>query len=113
MSLRGDICWADLGVPRGSAPGYRRPVVVISADRFNASLIRTVTVAAVTSNVRLAGAPGNLLVESGASGLDRDSVVNVSALFTLDEDDVEQPAGRLSRAQQRLLDDGLRLALSL
>ena len=71
------------------------------------------TVAAITSNVRLAGAPGNLLMESGISGLDRDSVVDVSTLFTLDEDDLGQPAGRLTRAQQRSLDDGLRLAQGL
>lgn len=111
--LRGDVRWADLGEPRGSAPGYRRPVLIVSADRFNVSAIRTVTVAVVTSNVAVASAPGNVLLEAGSTGLDRDSVVNVSALYTLDKEDMDLPAGHLSLTQWRTVDRGLRLALGL
>jgi mRNA interferase MazF len=113
VTLRGDICWADLGESRGSAPGYRRPVLIVSGDRFNASMIHTLTAAVLTSNTRLARAPGNVLLEAGTAGLDRHSVVNVSALYTLDEDEVEEPAGRLTTRQQRDVDRGLRLALGL
>jgi mRNA interferase MazF len=111
--LRGAVSWADLGEPRGVAPGYRRPMLVVSADRFNLSAIRTVTVAVLTSNVRLASAPGNVLLDAGTAGLDRDSVVNVSALFTLDAGDLEEPTGRVTTAQLRAVDRGLRLALAL
>lgn len=113
MTLRGDVCWVDLGKPRGSAPGYRRPVLIVSADRFNASRIHTVTVAALTSNLRLADAPGNVLLEAGTAELDRDSVVNVSAVLTLDRDALEPRAGQLTTAQLRSVDRGLRLALGL
>ncbi len=113
VRLRGEVCWADLGTPRGSAPGYRRPVLVISSDRFNRSRIQTVTIAVLTSNTRLAKAPGNVLLEAGAAGLDRASVVNVSALLTLDELSVEEPTGHLTTPQLRAVDRGLRLALGL
>lgn len=113
MTLRGDVCWADLGKPRGSAPGYRRPVLVVSSDRFNASSIQTVTVAAMTSNQRLSTAPGNVLLDANDTGLDRDSVVNVSAVLTLDRGALEHRTGRLTTAQLRSVDRGLRLALAL
>ncbi len=88
-------------------------MLVVSGDSFNRSRIRTVTVAVITSNIRLAQAPGNVLLEAQEAGLDRDSVVNVSALFTLDEQDVEQPAGHLVTMRLRAVDRGLRLALGL
>ncbi len=110
---RGDLFWADLGQPRGSAPGFRRPVLVVSGDRFNASAIRTVTVAVLTTNLRLAESPGNILIEAGGTGPTRESVVNVSALTTVDRDTLEAPAGRLSTSQLRAVDRGLRLALGL
>lgn len=114
MSLRrGEIYWADLGEPRGSAPGYRRPVLVVSSDRFNASRIRTLTVAALTSNTRLAQAPGNVLLPAEDACLDRDSVVNVTAVLTVDRDVLEDCAGRVTSEQLRSVDRGLRLALAL
>jgi mRNA interferase MazF len=110
---RGDVCWADLGDPRGSAPGYRRPVVVVSSDRFNRSRIRTVIVAAVTTSPRAAAAPGNVVLEAGAAGLDRDCSVNLSALLTLDRATLDEPVGALDAALRRRLDDGLGLVLGL
>lgn len=78
MIRRGEIWWASLGVPEGSEPGYRQPVVVMQTDEFNQTPIHTVVVVSITSNLRLAGAPGNVLCASQETGLPRESVVNVS-----------------------------------
>jgi mRNA interferase MazF len=93
---RGEIWWADLPEPRRSEPGFRRPVVVIQADAFNRSSIQTVIVAAITSNLELAEAPGNVLLPTRSSGLSRDSVVNVSQILTLDRSYLIEHAGTLS-----------------
>lgn len=110
---RGELWWTDFGEPRGSEPGYRRPAVVVSSDRFNRSRLRTVIVAAVTSNLRLADAPGNVTLEPDATGLDRASVINVTHLLTVDRDVLESRIGALPATSLRSLDSGLRLALRL
>lgn len=107
------MCWIDLGEPRRSAPGYRRPVLVVSSDRFNRSRIRTVIVAAVTTSARAVAAPGNVPLRAGTAGLDRDCAVDVSQLLTVDRDDLEEPVGMLDARTIRRVDDGLRLVLSL
>jgi len=107
------VCWADLGEPRGSGPGYRRPVVVVSSDRFNRSRIRTVVVAAVTSSATAAAAPGNVALSAGSAGLDRDCAVNVSALLTLDKGLLDAPVGALDGLSMRRVDQGLRLVLAV
>lgn len=113
MIERGEIWWADVGSPSGSAPGHRRPVVVISADAFNASRIGTVVVAVLTSNTDRTAAPGNVMLPSEASGLQRDSVVNVSQITTLDRRTLTSRVGWLPFAWLDRVDDGLRLALDL
>lgn len=113
MVKRGELWWVDFGEPMGSAPGYRRPTAVVSSDRFNRSRIGTLIVAAVTSNLRLAGAPGNVLLDASGTGLSKESVVNVSQLLSVDRAALEQPAGRLNSQQMRAVDQGLRLVLSL
>ena len=110
---RGAVCWADLGEPRGSAPGYRRPVLIVSSDRFNRSRIRTVVVAAVSTSERAAAAPGNVPLVAGTAGLERDCTVNVSQLLTLDRADLGEPVGMLDARTIRRVDEGLRLVLSL
>jgi mRNA interferase MazF len=110
---RGEVWWADIAPPAGSGPGFRRPVVVISADAFNQSRINTVLVAVVTSNVELARAPGNVSVLAGAVGLAKDSIVNVTQLTTLDKRQLTERAGRLDFQLLDELDSGLRLALAL
>ncbi len=84
MIRQGGIWWAEQLEPRGSEPGYRRPVVVVQCDAFNRSRINTLLCVAITSNLRLAAAPGNVLLPADASGLPRDSVANVSQVITLD-----------------------------
>lgn len=110
---RGEIWWADLPDPRGSEPGFRRPVLIIQADSFNRSRIGTVVAAALTSNLRLAAAPGNVLLRGGASGLKRDSVVNVSQIVVLDKVELAGRVGVLRPALQKEVDAGLRLILDL
>lgn len=110
---RGDVWWADLPEPAGSAPGYRRPVLVVQSDAFNRSRLATVTVVALTGNLRLLDAPGNVLISSRVSGLPRDSVANVSQVLTIDRRRLTERVGRLSTRVVAQVDDGLRLALAL
>ncbi|MEZ4267509.1 MAG: type II toxin-antitoxin system PemK/MazF family toxin [Myxococcota bacterium] len=110
---RGEIWWASLPEPAGSEPGYRRPLVIIQVDAFNRSLISTVVVAALTSNLHLGGAPGNVVVSSRLSGLEKKSVVNVSQLLTLDRSFLTERAGRLDRHELLAVDEGLQRVLGL
>lgn len=109
---RGEIWWADLPEPRGSEPGYRRPVLLIQAESFNRSRIQTLIMAVITSNAGLADAPGKVLLRADASGLPRDSVVNVSQILTIDRNFLSERVGVLTPRLQRSVDDGLRTALS-
>ena len=110
---RGGVYWVDLGDPQGSRPAKRRPVLVIQSDSFNASRLGTVIAAVVTSNTSLAGLPGNVFLPATASGLPKDSVVNVTALVTLDKQDLSEPAGRVPGYLLDDVDRGIRLILGL
>ncbi|MGK7295472.1 MAG: type II toxin-antitoxin system PemK/MazF family toxin [Candidatus Wenzhouxiangella sp. M2_3B_020] len=110
---RGELRWASLPAPTGSGPGFRRPVVVVQSNAFNASHIATVIVAAVTSNLKLAEAPGNVRLSKRESGLGKPSVVNVSQILTLDRKLLSEPVRRLPDPVRQRIDDGLRLALGL
>lgn len=111
--IRGELWLADLGLPRGSAPALRRPVLLISADQYNRSRLATVTVAVLTSNIRLAALPGNVLVPADLSGLDGDSVVNVTQLATIDRATLEERIGMLPDWLIAQVDAGLQRALAL
>lgn len=110
---RGEIWWANLPDPVGSEPGYRRPVLVIQDDIFTQSRIKTVIVVIITSNTQLAEAPGNVLLPQGSSGLSRDSVANVSQIFTVDKAFLVEPIGLLPNYLQEQVDEGLRTILYL
>jgi mRNA interferase MazF len=110
---RGEIWWADLPEPEHSKPGGRRPVVVIQSNAFNRSTIQTVIVVVMTSRLDRADAPGNVLVTAKQSGLRRDSVVNVSQLFTVDRTTLTEKISNMpSRLMQRV-DEGLRRVLAV
>jgi mRNA interferase MazF len=113
VTERGDVCWADLGEPHGSKPARRRPVLVVQADPYNDSRLNTTLVAVITSNTSLAAMPGNVFVPAIASGLPRDSVVNVTALITLDKTDLEPAVGQLPASLMHEVDRGLRRVLGL
>ncbi|MCB1043659.1 MAG: type II toxin-antitoxin system PemK/MazF family toxin [Acidobacteria bacterium] len=110
---RGEIWWADLSDPVGSEPGYRRPVLVIQSNSFNASELKTTIVAAITSNLRLGNAPGNVQLSKTASGLKRPSVVNVTQLLAIDRSLLTERVGRIPVSSMNLVTDGLRLVLAL
>ena len=110
---RGEIYWADLREPVGSEPGYRRPVLVVSSDAFNRSGINTVLAIAVSSNVDLAQAPGNVDLPSARTGLRRHSVANVTQVLTLDKTRVGGRAGAVDHPTMQRVEAGLRLVLGL
>ena len=110
---RGEIWWAALRSPKGSSPGYRRPIVVVQANEFNESKIQTVVVAAITSNLHLVDAPGNFEVGRRGTGLPKKSVVNVSQILTINKDLLEKRLGVLSGRSLHSLNEGLRLVLGL
>jgi mRNA interferase MazF len=112
--VRGELWWADLGLPRGSAPALRRPVLILSADQYNRSRLATVTVAMLTGNVQLAALPGNVLVPADAvANLDADSVVNVTQIATIDRRALEERIGSLPDWLMADVDAGLARALAL
>lgn len=106
---QGDIYWIDLDNPIGSAPGFRHPHVVVQNNAFNSSKIRTVVVCALTSNLRRASAPGNVLLEVGEANLPKQSVVNISQIFTVDRSQLDEKIGALSSERVRQILDGLYL----
>jgi len=111
---RGEVWWADLDEPRGSEPGYRRPVVIVQSDAFNKSKIRTIIVAVITSNLNLIKAPGNIKLSATKSiGLKRESVINISQIITLDKNYLTEKLGKLSTKKSQELNDSLKLVLDI
>ena len=110
---KGEIWWASLGEPRGSEPGFRRPVIIVSSNEFNDSRISTVLAVVVTSNLRLADAPGNILLEKKHSKLAKDSVINVSQLITVDKKFLTGRISKLKAQHLNAVNEGLRLVFGL
>ncbi len=110
---RGEIWWANLPNPIGSEPGYRRPVLIVQDDTFTQSRISTIIVIVITSNTQLAAAPGNVLLPCTATGLPRDSVANVSQIFTIDKTFLVERVGAILEQLQVEVDEGLRTVLYL
>jgi len=104
---QGEVWWADLGDPFGSAPGYRRPVIVVQGDAFNRSRLATVVCVPLTSNTRWAGAPGNVLLEPDVTNLPKESVANGSQIIAIDKTFLVERVGKLSRAKLDLLLAGI------
>jgi mRNA interferase MazF len=110
---RGEILWADLGEPSGSAPGYRRPVLIIQADWYNLSRLKTVIVVALSSHLVLADMPGNILLKAKDTGLPKDSVANVTQLVTLDKEDLLERVGEIEGMLMVMIENGIRQVLDL
>ena len=111
--VRGEIWWADVGEPSGAEPGFRRPAVIVSANEFNVTSIRTVIVAFLTANVARARDPGNLWLTARQTGLPSGTTLNVTQLGSVDKRLLTDRTGRLSDSTMALIDGGLRLVLGL
>lgn len=110
---RGDVWWVDFGLPIGSGPGFRRPVVVVQADTYNASRIGTVVVVPLTGNLRRAASSGNVLLPRAVTKLRKDSVANVSQVAAVDRSLLVGRIARLPAILMAELDEGLRSLLDL
>lgn len=111
MIFQGEIWWTDLPDPSGSGPGFRRPVIVVQGDSFNRSKIATALCVPLTSNLKWADAPGNVLLQSRLTGLPKDSVANVSQVVALDKSLLTERVGKLSRAKTELVLAGINVVL--
>ena len=108
---QGDIYWIDLDEPEGSEPGYKHPHVIVQNNLFNRSQIKTVLVCPLTTNLKRASAPGNVLLDKKESNLSKQSVVNVSQVFTVDKAQLDEYVGTLSSKRITEILNGIKLVL--
>lgn len=108
---QGDVWWAELGEPAGSGPGYRRPVVIVQADALNRSRLATVVVVPLTSNLKWAEAPGNVLLAGSSTGLPAESVAIASSIVTIDKSFLDEHVAKLPAAKLRLVLSGIGVVL--
>jgi len=108
---QGDIYWIELDEPEGSEPGYKHPHVIVQNNLFNRSNIKTVLVCPLTTNLKRASAPGNVLLDKNESSLPKESVVNVSQVFTIDKTQLDEYVGTLSSKRMTEILDGIKLVL--
>ncbi|EFI36329.1 transcriptional modulator of MazE/toxin, MazF [Desulfonatronospira thiodismutans ASO3-1] len=106
---QGDIFWIDLTEPSGSKPGYRHPHIIIQNNLFNRSRINTVTVCPLTSNLKRAAVPGNVLLKKGEANLPKKSVVNISQIFTVNKSDLSEKIGSLKFGRFQEVLQGIKL----
>lgn len=111
--MRGEIWWADFGLPFGSEPGFQRPVLVVQNDAFNKSLIRTVVVVPMTTNLRLEEAPGNVFLDKAESRLSKDSVIVVSQISVIDRKRLLKQTGEIQKKTLNDVGDGIKVVLGL
>ena len=111
--IRGEIWWADFGIPFGSEPGFRRPVLIIQDDSFNRSKISTIIVVPFTTNIELGNAPGNVLIGSERSGLSKDSVIVVSQIYAIDRERLIERVKKVSSGVMGSIEEGLKIVLAL
>ena len=104
---QGEIWWADLQEPTGSGPGYRRPVVVVQCDALNQSRVSTVICVPLTSNLKWADAPGNVLLAARVTGLPKESIANVSLIVAIDRRQMTECVGKLPRRHLELVLAGI------
>ena len=111
VTSQGETWWADLSEPVGSEPGFRRPVLIVQSDALNQSRIATVICVPLTSNLKWADAPGNVVLKAKTTGLPKDSVANVSQIVSIDRDMLTERAGKIRAQQLELVFAGLDLVL--
>lgn len=108
---QGEIYWVELGDAKGSEPAYRYPHVVVQNNLFNSSKLNTIVVCALTSNLKRASAPGNVVLPKGEANLPKKSVVNISQIYTVNQFDLVEKIGKVSDQKFQKILDGLKLLL--
>ncbi|GHV23230.1 mRNA interferase [Spirochaetia bacterium] len=111
--IRGEIWWVQFGIPFGSEAGYKRPVLIVQDDSFNESRIRTIVVVPLTTNLRLAEAPGNVFLKKKESKLADDSVIIVTQLYALDRDRFTEKISKLNKDIMEKVENGMMLVLGI
>lgn len=111
MIAQGEVWWADFGEPLGSEPGFRRPVLVVQGDSLNRSRIATAVCVPLTSNLKWGEAPGNVVLKAKSTGLQKDSVANLSQIVAVDKASLTERTGRIGRQQLQLVFAGLDIVL--
>jgi mRNA interferase MazF len=111
--IRGDIWWADFGIPFGSEPGFRRPVLIVQSDSFNKSQLNTIVVIPLTTNLFLENAPGNMLIEKEESGLTKDSVIVVSQIYAIDRHRLLEHVSSISKTVLAQVEYGIKMVLGI
>jgi len=110
---RGEIWWADFGIPFGSEPGFKRPVLIVQDDEFNRSAINTIVIVPFTTNLALAEAPGNVFFESTESGLSKDSVLVTSQIAAIDRKRLLEKTARIETRYFGEVEEGMRIVLGM
>lgn len=108
---QGEIYWIDFGQPRGSEPGYRHPHIVIQNNLFNSSKINTVVVCTLTSNLKRASSPGNLILAKGEANLTKKSFVNISQVYTVNKTELIEKIGEVSEKKLIQILNGIKLLM--
>ncbi len=106
---QGEIYWVDLGEPSGSGPGYRHPHIVIQNNLFNLSKINTVVMCSLTTNLKRGDSPGNVVLKKGEANLSKNSVVNITQIYTVDKNDLCEKIGKVTAARIREILMGIQL----
>ena len=111
--IRGEIWWAEFGIPYGSEIGYTRPVLIVQDDSFNESKIRTIIVVPLTTNLRLLGAPGNVFLQKKESDLPDDSVIIIAQLYAIDRGRLKEKVSKVSKRTMEQVETGMKLVLGI
>ena len=110
---RGELWWADFGMPFGSEPGYKRPVLIAQNDFFNNSKINTTIVIPLTTNLMLAEAPGNIFITKKESKLKKNSVIVISQITVMDKQRLVEKISKLDRTLMEKIDTNMMFILGI
>jgi mRNA interferase MazF len=111
--IRGELWWVDYGIPYGSEPGYRRPVIIMQNDLFNNSKIKTTIVAPLSTNILLADVPGNIFISKNDSKLTKDSVILISQTGVIDKERLLEKVSEINNEIMKKIENNLMFILGI
>ena len=111
--MRGELWWADFGIPFGSEPGYKRPVLIIQNDFFNRSHINTTIVIPLSTNLLLADAPGNVFIAKKESKLKKDSIITISQIEVVDRQRLIEKISKIDRTLMDKIENNIMFILGI